>query len=411
MNLPADALMLIPWVRDYENSDQGKKPQDFNAYLEQWWASVWDDVQEEFQKIVDDLVMFFLASFPWAWLLVRAALLILIYVIFAFILLSIKAIIYGIAQLLLLFQTVMELDLTSSDDSITVDGDYMQLNISYDIIYKSNNEFQFEYPSVVLFIESAILIFNLVMDFYKIYIKINDCINEWINDKFPPESIEYLFDLLSNTGTGMSILGSTVGIQAGVMSFCKDEVKEKLIFVGSTAGFLISLGIALYLMMNEGFENIYSSTFIGLGIGFFIAGVVFFRTELFINKDYHYRSDWLKDFGLYVDKASKTTTSGLTIKKLIILDFLLTLLDVNLKITEIFGEETDEDTTIIIAESALSLYAGSLSLFLASYSLVNLANNKREGRSNYACLWGLIAMSLATMFLSIGINKLQNEIN
>ncbi len=406
MNLPEDALKLIPWVRNYENSDQGKKPQNFNAYLEQWWASVWDDVQEEFQKLIDDLVIFFMENFPWAWLLIRAAILILIYIIFAFILLSIKIIFYGITQLLSLFQTVMDLDLTSSEDKISVEGD-MQLNVGYEINYNYNNEFQFEYPSIDLFFESAGLIFNLIMDFYEIDLKIN----EFINNLIPPESIEYPCDLLSNVGTGMSIFGTSVGIQAGLLSFCGDEGKERIIFITSTSAFFIGFLIFLIIITKNGLEKIPSSTFLGLGIGFFIAGVVFFKTEMYLDgKKTHYKTGFLKKFGLYVRADTKMSASGLTINNLIILDFLLTLLGVPIKIEDLFSvDDIEENTSSVIAKTALSLIAGTLSLFLASYALINLAEKNRESKVIYSCLWGLISMLFAGIFISIGIDKLQNE--
>ncbi len=139
MNLPSDALELIAWIRDYENSDQGKKPQNFDAYLEQWWASVWDEAQEAFQNAIDAMVLFFVENFPWAWLLIRAAILLMIYITLAGIILSLTIMIATLALILLPISLLTGGSISYNINKLECEFFEKSMKAKYQVKYDYNN--------------------------------------------------------------------------------------------------------------------------------------------------------------------------------------------------------------------------------------------------------------------------------
>ncbi len=102
MNLPNTALGFVPWICNYENSAQGRIPHDFGEWLVEKleeivkfiigiFIAIWNAITLIWETIVGFVSEVLMDALPWLgyilWLLVRAVILVITFILFALVLL------------------------------------------------------------------------------------------------------------------------------------------------------------------------------------------------------------------------------------------------------------------------------------------------------------------------------------
>ncbi|MFX1395172.1 MAG: hypothetical protein ACFFAH_16635, partial [Promethearchaeota archaeon] len=249
MNLPNSIVKFIPWLCEYQNSPQGRAPRTFLQWLVALIITVVliviAVIFSPFLAIVAIWMLFVavceaLGLDPLAvlayllWCLVRAAVLILIWIIFAIALLIINIELISLLAIILLLSIFVDITLTFEINRITVNGIF-NLVFGYCIAMEYNNFWDFSAPVIVSYFISDNIDFKFKMghfsmelgfiEFPEIFSEIdNTDLNTYYalksssSDIYPDTAsaesdlANNILELISNIGNAFSIFGGIYSI-------------------------------------------------------------------------------------------------------------------------------------------------------------------------------------------------------
>jgi hypothetical protein len=152
MNLPYTALGFIPWLYNYENSVQGRIPHDFGEWLVEKleeivkfiigiFIAIWNAITLIWETIVGFVNEILMDAIPWLaymlWLLVRAAVAVIVYLLFAlFLILTIVGFV-ALIPILLFLNCIIKGEIEISINSLTIRkmNDFVTLEYTIGIEY------------------------------------------------------------------------------------------------------------------------------------------------------------------------------------------------------------------------------------------------------------------------------------
>ncbi len=321
MNVNEDVLKLMPFISKYRNSEQGGAPQGLRATIMQNIEtmkkivdSIISDVQEAFEKTlekikksIEKIVMTILTYLEdLLWLLIRAALLILIYAEFAMMLVLINIVLVSIIAITYALKTFLQTNISIKSTEIKMEGN-LSFRFGYKIDKEYNDFIKTEIPLLITYFESPDIAFQINLQFFGFDMDFNefpedifellyaekenyvfhslktqgfekydtiDSKTEELNLELAVEFILGLFDGLAITGGGYSI--------AVVAAKPKNHIEQLTWEVGTFTVGLLLWWVTTFYLEDDPLKKTFS--LLGLGFGFITAGIYCFDSGIAISK-------------------------------------------------------------------------------------------------------------------------------
>jgi hypothetical protein len=290
LNLPYASLGYIPWTMPYVNSPTGPEPHPADPWGVFIWIITW--IIPILHVIVFAVVNMlasdstgFMANFAKSifmklmtalgnllWLIIRAAILVLAWLIFAIaLLLTVGGFLLTAAGICCIL-ALKNIECSMTLSSITTYTDEFIVTLGYECNLVYIDFFDIEIPSINLFYKKDS---QVCMDMsYNIY---NSGLNSFSNDdvinlvtttissdELNSNELDDLNDFFSGCGATMAIFGSTIGILGAIWSGLS-VFKDFALLITSILLAATSLSLFIFSSVNGGSLN----TIAGIGIGLF----------------------------------------------------------------------------------------------------------------------------------------------
>ncbi len=339
MNLPSAAMLFIPLDSPHVSAELGAAPRPFDPLA--WWlgvlvvilyiitfgiayliitiASSIADITNQNNQNAQSIGMTILSWLAHlAWLLVRAAILIFAWIVFALLFLFVNLIIITMMGLVLLFDIFASIDYSLSINNITVSGD-LNFDIGYTIDMCHIEFFKIDIPILNFYFTSNEISFELSCTLLTNNIGVpnhlENPLEQIFTDNTNPENSLYseskvkasstsddlfiwnlVLDYLIAVGSGIGLACSFMCIISGILEMCKSEVTYKTILtILSILAFIATILLAVVIISNDD-PTTRAVKFMGLGYGIFIAGLFAFIMSGYIDTTYTFMANIIKLF-------------------------------------------------------------------------------------------------------------------
>ena len=430
MNLPFSVLGLIPWYCNFSNSPMGSKPETFEDWFWKPLATIGMFIVgvivtigmafvELFTMMIDFFIIIFMDILPILgyilWLIIRAIILILSWIIFVFTLLLMILLLVTIMTFMYSIALFLDINISMKINRINVSGQF-NFTFGYKISFEYISFLKISLPILIGYMNSTDFMCDYSTGLFSTYFNFskfpNDILDRVFNDS-PQQSSGILLkssnsisdeELMKRICEGMMAAGTTmgfssalIGIIAGSMTLYKDSPQMKAVYIIG----IIAFGLSLTLLLLSTFifrENFPPWVLFGMGIGLVITGIVCLTTMVFMNKHSKFMKDWSDMFG-----------NPQFFKNLSIIDTLFAGLGSTVDITEFIAERLsitpDQDISTYRGRATTSLMLGFLSEYIAAQALV-VGGKYDKAYNRYYMDKGdktIIGSIFGGIFFSIGI--------
>ncbi|MBY9008169.1 MAG: PKD domain-containing protein [Candidatus Lokiarchaeota archaeon] len=304
MNVNIDILAITPYISNLQNSAQGEAPKGFwEAFLENLETlanliiSIVESIVEIIKNIIEAIESIAMEILSYLedliWILIRAAILILVWIMFTFTLIGFITAFIAMIPLMLIISEIIIADLIISVNSLKLVKGIKTIEFSYNITLKYISYFDIYVPTLVISMVAENLNYELEINFFSGFdpqipmeydpeenISLNTSKNEnpsnvqtnlnYLNEihKSSDSNKENLVADLAFTGFGtiMSMFGAVMSIHGAVMNGISKDKRLELLFFGLTLGaFVTSIVVLIKTII---LTNDHASSFIwGLAWG------------------------------------------------------------------------------------------------------------------------------------------------
>ena len=378
------------------------------------------------------------------WLLVRAAILIFAWIVFAFIFLFANIMLISIIGIALLLDIFMEVQYEIKINEIKVTGAF-DLIMGYNIDLDHIEFFDIDIPVINIYFGSSDFILGYSSTFFSNNIGFSKFPDNLFEDIFDSNQMEYqtetsidnlhtsssendisvtdiLVDFFISFGSGVGIASTTVCIIAALNQYVFDEKYKKAITIISFIAYIATLVILGLLIAQTDSNQEKGITLLGYGYGIFLASMFFYLVGDYIsNNAMSFMGKIYKTIGALGKYPYILATKILLIAEL--MDFLGTLMSLFLDFSDVsnlidWDNVPDFKTGLLVFTTT----TGALALFLAFISLLmfgshydkglqkKIGNNKRgydgSTKADFSLLFGIGGMLVGLIFLNVGYRLL-----
>ena len=315
------------------------------------------------------------------WLIIRVAILILAWILFAINLVLIIILFVIITGFVLILNIFVNLNLELSFNKVSVSGE-IDLLFEYYIDVEYIEFFDLHLPIIKTYINTSDYELEYFAGFLSMKFSITRFPENIIEDlkssgpdtsslDLPKSSDEHTsnndpnqndYDFWTGFGNSIAFLSSIVGLL-----LIQNENYQYFFAIGSLIIFGVSMGLIIANFVSNP-EDISSSLLMGMGLGFLLSGGLFLISGAFIKKNWNFMAKFIKFFG-----------NEMTYLKLGVLDlffsFLTSTMDLNDFFKKFFNIEGSQGYFIEnkkFEQAAISVFTGIFSLILAQQALVFL---------------------------------------
>ena len=298
LNLPYASLGYIPWTMPYVNSPTGPQPHPADPWGVFIWVITW--IIPILHVIVFAVVNMlasdttgFMANFAKSifmklmtalgnllWLIIRAAILVFAWLIFAinlpFVILGFLTAVTGLYWIL----TFKSIDCSISFNSITLNTETYTIMVGYECNLVYVDFFDLEIPSIDLFYKKDnVICLNVPNNIYNVGLNplnndnFNSIINPVMISSQPNSSDENtLIAFLNGCGATMGLIGSGVGVLAAIWTLL-DTFKDCALLYLSFNLLCGSFSFFVYALANSMSINTLGGMIAGIGLGLIISSL------------------------------------------------------------------------------------------------------------------------------------------
>ena len=344
MNLHPDVLSIIEIDNPYTDSTPGSMPKDAG----EWWADLAAAIIKAFLDFMTALVnvLIAIAEILLAVLefIIKAALLIFIWIVFAVSLLVVLALFGACVAAMLVVSIFSDTTIDLQINQLTVSGD-ITLSTGYEVGSVYNDFLGCDIPTIESYFEAGEFGFGYSYNFLVINLGLT---------KVP----DALFALTKSITTIVSSMGNMMGISGGVFTLLAALLFVRpyhidmglsviIAFGGWAAGLALAI-YAIYTLAND--EGVVKEALLGMGIGLIISGFAAFKGAK----------------GSITTKATNLKDFKEVMKKYKYLSYAASVF---LPLEHMTDQFPGEDVEYMIEKAMKDLYSGSLTLFIGTAAL------------------------------------------